>query len=204
MADNYALQAQRAKEHFLTYDQEEILRRVTLPFDRDYFYPTMLGFSYRLCRKTGNLQKNIDGIWQDANSHGEVMTLLDWLCDSKADRFLTGRLAPMQSFGRQFHQNLLEDRPHPLALWIDRHPQAFQALCKELGCRELSGGDFGFGFELFDGLSIGLCFWFGDEEFLTSLRFFWDENATSYLRYETMYFAVGMLTGLLSEKLMIQ
>ena len=38
-------------------------------------------------------------------------------------------------------------------------------------------------------------FWFADEDFPAQLQFFWDKNALQYLRYETMYYALGLLRG---------
>ena len=38
-----------------------------------------------------------------------------------------------------------------------------------------------------------------DEDFPAGLRFLWDENATMYLKYETMYFAVGLLRQRMNE-----
>ena len=46
-----------------------------------------------------------------------------------------------------------------------------------------------------------LQLWFGDEEFPPNLRILWDENALMYLRYETMYFAKGLLFAILKEKM---
>ena len=53
----------------------------------------------------------------------------------------------------------------------------------------------------FDGLPIVIQLWLGDEEFPPSLRFLWDENALMYLRYETMYYAKGLLLQRLKELL---
>lgn len=194
MKNNYLQQAQNAQTHFLTYDQEEILARTKVKWDETYFYPTMLGVTYRLHRKTGNLEKRQDEKWVDGNTHGEVMTLLDWLCDSKPNRHLSGQWAPMQSFGQAFHQNLLEEPKNPFADKIHAHPEQYRQACESLGGKAVPGGDIGFAIELFDGLSVRVLFWFGDEEFAPQLRFYWDKNALSYLRYETMYFAVGLLT----------
>lgn len=62
-------------------------------------------------------------------------------------------------------------------------------------------GDAAYGIELFDGLSIVVQLWLGDEEFPPNLRFLWDENALDYIRYETMYFAKGMLLERIREEM---
>ena len=89
--DNYAVQVAQAKSLFLTYDQQEIIARCGVSRDEGYFYLRFMGSDYRLDRKTGDLERQKDGSWTDGNSFAEVMTILDWLCDSKPDRYITGR-----------------------------------------------------------------------------------------------------------------
>ena len=191
--DNYAIQAQDAKNRFLTYDQEKIIEKFHLQADADYLYPVMLGSPYRLCRKTGNLEQKEGEVWVDANTFGQVMTLLDMLCDARENRYLAGCYKQLQQFGLMFHQNFAEDTKNPLALAFDEDEAALRRACHALGGKDFPGGDYGCMIELFDGLCIGLLFWHGDEEFAPRQRWFWDENALMWLRYETMYYAVGIL-----------
>ena len=79
--DNYALQVQQAKRRFLEYDQGALIRKCRLSRDEDYLYLTLFGMPYRLSRKNGDLERKEGGVWADANSHAEVMTVLDLLCD---------------------------------------------------------------------------------------------------------------------------
>ena len=197
--NNYLIQAQQAKARFLTYDQEKLIRKFHLRFDDQFLYLTMLYKSYRLSRHTGDLERLEGEVWQDANTFEELMTLLDLLCDSRDDRYLTNRWQNMQTFGLQFHQNLLEDREDPFASRIDRDPEFLSRAAKALDAEVISGGDIGYAFELFDGLKIGLLFWHGDDEFLPRVRYLWDENAKQYIRYETMYYAVNLLRQRIEE-----
>ena len=191
--DNYAIQAQDAKNRFLTYDQSKMIEKFHLAWDEDYLYPVMLGSQYRLCRKTGNLERKEGEAWVDGNSFGQVMTLLDMLCDAKEYRCLSGRYKQQQHFGLMFHQNFAEDTKNPLALAFDRDEAALRRACNAMGAKDFPGGDYGCMIELFDGLCIGLLFWHGDDEFAPRQRVFWDENALQWIRYETMYYAVGLL-----------
>jgi hypothetical protein len=99
----------------------------------------------------------------------------------------------MQAFGMQFHQNLLEEGRDSLAEAIDENPELLHSACAALRAEKIAGGDYGYAVELFDGLKIGILFWHGDEEFAPRLRFLWDANAKMYIRYETMFYAVGIL-----------
>ena len=191
--DNYLIQAGQAKARFLTYDQQTLIRKFSLASDSDYLYVNLLCQPYRISRSTGDLRKQESGLWQDGNSYEEVMTLLDLLCDSRDDRRLAGTFQSMQTFGMQFHQNLLEDTRDPFAETIDADPALLHRAAAAMGAAALPGADMGYAFELFDGLKIGLLFWHGDEEFAPRVRYLWDTNAKQYIRYETMYFAISLL-----------
>ena len=197
--DNYQIQAAQAKARFLTYDQERLIKKFRLEHDDIYFYVNFLCKQYRVSRKTGDMEFRDGDAWRDGNTYEEVMTLLDMLCDSRDDRWISGRWSNMQSFGLQFHQNLLEEPRDPAAVYFDRDPERLRRACRALGGETIPGGDIGFSVELFDGLRIGVLFWAGDEEFSPRLRYLWDENAKQYIRYETMYFAVNLLMRRLRE-----
>jgi hypothetical protein len=66
--------------------------------------------------------------------------------------------------------------------------------------QQLPGGDIGYAIELIDGLRVFVQLWHGDEEFPPRLRFLWDENTTRYIRYETTWYAVGLLIRRLRQK----
>ena len=199
--DNYAIQAAQAMERFLIYDQQELIRRMDLRFDETCFYIPMLRQTYRIHRKTGHMERFDGDTWISANSHGEVLTLLDLLCDSKKDRFVCGRWKNMSAFGLMFHQNLLEGKRDPWADRFEADPEGFRKACVSLGGIPFPTGDIAYAIELFDGLPVVIQLWLGDEEFPASLRFLWDENALMYIKYETMYFAKGLLLQRLTEEM---
>ena len=190
--NNYLLQAAQAKRYFLTYDQDALIRKLGLAYDEEYLYPVLFSRRYRLSRETGDLEREENGLWRDANTHEEVMTLLDFVCDSKEDRFVSGRWKNMADFGHAFHQSLLEERD-PNAELFQSRAEDFRRACEALGGRKLPMGDIAYAMEVFDGLPLLVQLWFGDEEFPASLRFLWDENALQYLKYETMYYARNLL-----------
>lgn len=199
--NNYLIQAQQAKARFLTYDQQKLIDKLKLHADESYLYVEMLCQLHRISRTTCDLQRQAEGQWLDANSYEEVMTLLDLLCDSREDRYLSCRWKNMTSFGLMFHQNLLEYAKDPWAERFQADPEGFRKACLALKGTPLGSGDIAYAIELFDGLKIGIQLWFGDEEFPANLRFLWDENANMYLRYETMYFAKALLLQRIRENM---
>lgn len=198
--DNYRTQANQAKARFLTYDLDALIRKCGLETDSQYIYVNFLCKLYRIDKTTGDFRWRDGDLWQDGNSHAEVLTLLDLICDSRPDRYIAGRWQSMESFGHMFHREHL-DAKDPMAGFIDGHPEAFRRACEALGAAPLEGGDMGYGVPLFEGLRIGLRFWHGDEEFDPRLRYVWDENAGMYLRYETMFYAVGLLNRRLRDEM---
>ena len=197
--DNYRLQAEQAQQFFLRYDQQQLIRKLNLRHDGDYLYAELLCQPYRIHRETGGLQRFHRGQWIPAESHSEVMTLLDLVCDSRPDRFVSGRWKQMTAFGLMFHQEMLEDGTDPLLRLYSADPAALHRACIALGGKPMPGGDLSYTFTVFDGLPLWLQIWEGDEEFPSRLRWLWDENATMYLKYETMYFAVGLLRQRMNE-----
>ena len=170
MTYNYEIQLANAQKFFLTYDQEKLIRKFRLQSDENYLYITMFSTPYRLNRRSGKLER-FAGDWQDANTFGEVMTLLDILCDSRDDRYLTGRWASTQQFGKHIHTGLLELERDKLADAFDANPGSLEKACKALGGHPIQGGDEAYAVEVMDGLEIGIFFWHADEEFPAQLRF---------------------------------
>lgn len=199
--NNYQIQVLQAKKRFLTYDQQELIDRCTLQFDDDFLYVTLLSEPYRIRRSTGDMERLRGGVWVDGNAFNEVMTILDWLCDSQSHRCTTGRWINVVTHGHYFHGSLQDDVNSPYARLFDENPTAFAAACRALKGESLPGADLGYAIELIDGLRIFVQLWHGDEEFPPSLRCLWDENTSRYLRYETTWFATGLLMERIKEKM---
>ena len=199
--NNYLIQAQQAKELFVTYDQSRLIAKLNLRFDEEYLYVPMLSELHRIHRKTGDISRETPSGWVDANSYEEVMTLLDLVCDSRENRFLTGKWKNTTDFGLMFHRNLNEGKADPWAEKFQSDPEGFRKACRCLGGKPFDLGDIAYAIELFDGLSVLVQLWFGDEEFPATLWFLWDENALMYIKYETMYFAKSLLLQKIKERM---
>lgn len=199
--DNYKIQVQQAKLRFLSYDQQELIQRCRVRFDENYLYTRLLSSEYRICRQTGDMERLEMGKWVDGNGFGEVLTILDWLCDSKPDRYITGHWINIVSHGHYFHRGLQEEKEDADATYFSQNPECFARACEALGGEKMSGGDLSYAIELLDGLKILVQLWHGDEEFPAKLCFLWDENTTRYIRYETSWYALGLLLQKIKKQL---
>ena len=192
--DNYQIQAQRARQRFLTYDQQQIIAKSPLTFDDDYLYLPVLDRTCMIRRQTGELFWQAGGVCTPSHDPSDAMTIFDYLCDSHRDRCLSGEFIAMANFGHQFHSGLLESgAPSALERQADQDLPGFCRACRALGGEPVTGGDAGFRLRFFPDLPVVLRFWASDEEFPAQLRFYWDKNTLFYLRYETMYYALGIL-----------
>lgn len=199
--DNYLIQARQAKDLFATYDQDKLIAKLKLSHDEDYLYPVMFSETYRIHRQTGDIDRKTENGWVDANTFGEVMVLLDLVCDSREDRFVTGKWKNMADFGLMFHRSLMEGKADPWAEKFEANPEGFRKACESFNGIPFPQGDIAYTLEVFDGLCLTLQLWFGDEDFPAGLKFLWDENATMYLKYETMHFAKGMLLEKIEKRM---
>lgn len=198
--DNYAITAARVRQLFASYDHRTLARKVGAKLDEEYFYVDFLGEPHRIHRVTGNISRFHEQAWVEADSFGEVLTLMDLICDSREDRHSSGNWKNMADFGHGFHQNLVEQRDR----WAERfqqQPQAFADACKLMGGEAYPRGDAAYVLPVFGDLRVLVQVWFGDEEFPAQLRWLWDENALQYLKYETMFYAVGVILKRLAERM---
>ena len=112
-----------------------------------------------------------------------------------------GKWKNMRDFGHGFHQNFLEQRD-PWAQRLQQEPDRFAKACQALGGEKFPLGDVAYSIPVFDDLRLLIQLWFGDDEFPAQLRWLWDENALMYLKYETMYYAVGVVQKRVTEEML--
>ncbi len=192
--DNYAIQAEDARLRFLTYDQTAM----PVEKDEDFLFLPFCGCDYRISRRDGHVFRKAGANWLSADSHGEVLTIFDYLCDVTPGRAPAGEFASIISLGGCIHGKLASEST-PLEHAIDADPARFKRVCLALGGTESTSGDICYDMKLFPDLPIRLRFWHGDEEFLPKLDVFWDKNSLLFLHYETLWFAGGVLRSRLSE-----
>lgn len=199
--NNYAIMADQTRKLFLTYDQRAIIANIPLRHDPDDFFLNVLGRTCRICRHTGHIFWQLPGgSWQPSTSPSDAITIFDYLCDARPGRRLSGSFRSLTGFGNQFHTGLVESsRPTALELYADAHPGALRDACAALSGVPSPWGDVGYLLPLFPDLPVQLRFWHSDEDFPPQLRFFWDDQSLSWLRYETMHYAQGLILDRLAD-----
>ena len=198
--DNYAIQAADARRLFLQRDQSAMLQNIPLSADEAFLTLPFFGVPYRIDRASGHIFRFNGVEWISADSHGETLTLFDYLCDAKPGRKAAESYTPVTNLSRILHSTLAEQSaPTALEQAIDRSPDAFRRFCLSLGGESHPGGDLCFRLNVFSDLPMLVQFWHSDEEFPPKLDFFWDKNTLDFLRYETIWFAAGVLRRRLAE-----
>lgn len=192
--NNYAITAENARKRFTTYDLDQILRKTPLTQDAQYLYLPVLDRICRIEKNTGKMAWQTPAGWDETTEFHTVLTIFDYLCDSKENRCCTGQMKAMSSFGHQFHTGLLEQSPpSELEQTIDQFPQRFRQACLRMGGTPFPQGDMAFTFRFFPDLPVTIQFWHSDEDFPPQLRCLWDAAATDFIRYETLFYALSML-----------
>lgn len=200
--NNYAIAAAQARRLFANYDHLSLARKLGAQMDAQYLYTQMLSCPYRIHLTTGEIAALAGQSWRAVEGFNESLTLLDLVCDSREDRCISGNWKNMSDFGHQFHQNLLESAD-PWASFLQDNPEKLDAACRALNAKEYPVKDKAYVIPLFEDLGVMLKLVYGDDEFPAAVHWFWDENALQYLKYETMYYAVGMIRDSLNEKMKV-
>lgn len=217
---NYDLMRDKAKELFLEYDQEKMIRKFCLRHDSSYLYLSFAGRPYRVCRSTGRTEWSGDGfVTAHEGNYNEAMTIYDVLCYSKEHCRPSGVFCKIENAkglssvvkpgDNRFHQ--------PYAEYFGGNPQGLAEACKALGGAPYGRGDVAYRLPLFSfidpqatanaslpspsaqELMVALELWEADEDFPASLALFWDENILDYMHFETTFFAAGHLLERLKE-----
>ena len=199
--DNYAKAALDARELFLRYDQEKMIRTFGLEADAAYLYIRFFDGRYRIERQTAAVERQApDGQYTGPCGFNEVMSIYDALCYPKGAPQLSGRWCTAASLPGTAHASLLErrmcERQESL---FDRRQAAFARACRAMGAQPVPMGDLGFRFEAFPFLPLVLRFYASDEEFPPQLSVLWDSHVLDFVHYETIYYIAGYLLGRLAE-----
>ncbi len=198
---NYEIMRDRMEVEFARYDQVKMIRKFSLRHDDSFLYLRFFGRDYRVDRRCGRVEwyseKEARYIHGDYN---ESMIIFDMLAWSKPDCKLGGH------FVTEMDLKGTAKSASPAAGVFARQAEPFagkaEALhraCMKLGGKPGTVGDVSSTLPLFDFFPVVLQFWDADEDFGATLKFMWDVNATDFMHFETVCYAVGHMVGRLKE-----
>lgn len=195
--DNYDAQVDIAKEIFLAYDQELLVRKFQLEADTQYLYLTYLNTPCRIERKTGSIEEYVESKWQECREYSRVMTIYDLLCYHKGEKMpeLSGQWCTVGTFIVAGITDT-ETFTKKTAELFDGHTNELKEACVKLGAEVLlpvANADLTCRFPVTSFFPVLLQFWEGDEEFPPKLLVLWDRNADKFLHFETTFYLQGDL-----------
>ena len=196
--NNYEIARDNAAKLFLEWDQERMIERCGLRADGEFLYIEFLGQPFRIRRATGEAENLALG---RAANFEEALSIYDYLCRPEPLPGMRGRWLSTNSLS-----NVAQSSPNPTgyhqkwAIEFQDHQGALARVLGDLGS-PFPQGDAACVYPIFPGFDAVFQFWEGDDEFPPSVRFLWDENTPQYLRYETMYYVMGCVLGLLRRRI---
>ncbi len=195
--DNYDLQVDMAKQVFLRYDQQRLIRKFCLKADERYIYLNYLNTPFRICRKSGGIEEYIGSQWKQCRAYSTVMTVYDLLCyhegtDAPA---LLGQWCTVGNFVVTGITNT-ETFTKKYAARFNGRLEDVKAACEKLGGvlqPRMAGADVTCKFQVTPFFPVLLQFWEGDEEFPPKLILLWDRNTDKITHFETTFYLQGDL-----------
>ena len=193
---NYDIALERTRPVFLAYDQEKMIQKFSLDYDRDYLYLRMLCRPYRISRESGLAEWSEDG-FQTIRTGGyhDTMTIYDVLGYSKDGCRLSGNFTTLSGLRYNSAFRSPDQFYQEYADYFDSRTQKLDQACARLEGIRLEGCDSGWQLPLFDFLPVQIQLWNADEEFPASLRILWDENILDFMHFETTFYAAGHMLG---------
>lgn len=200
---NYDLQVDLAREIFLQYDQEKLIRKFGLDCDERWIRLTYLNAPCRINRENGRVEEWSDGEWSECRSYNTVMTIYDLLCYSKGEAAptLRGEWCAIGSFTVMGGQDT-GGFTNAYAQFFLNRAEDLKRACVVMGGKlqkPVAGADVTCIFPVTDFFPVMLQFWDGDEEFGPKLSLRWDRNTIRFLHFETTFFLQGDLLGRLKR-----
>lgn len=192
---NYDTAKRNAAAHFLTFDTEKIIKRLSLASDKDYLYLDFVSRPCRVNRKTGLCEYSDGGAGFLEADFNASLTIYDILCHTEEPIRLSGEFAPMESLSTV--QNAASYAGEG-AFWdseafFDRRNRALAAALVALGGEVMGKGDVSCRIPVFGEISVLFSFWNSDEDFPASLKIYCDKKLTAFMHYETLWYLASYL-----------
>ena len=201
---NYETTKRRVQGEFLKYDQEKMIRKFALRFDENFLYINFIVHLYRINRHSGLIEWSEDDFETCVEGDfNEALTIYDLLCDSKEGCQASGDFINLQSLSalQSSSKKLGDGLFHGKDKVFDHKDVLLCRICEKLGGIKAGKGDVAYEIPLFDFLKCRIQFWNSDEDFDAQLQILMDKNILDFIRYETVWYAVGHLMRRLTEEL---
>lgn len=194
ITSNYDRQVDIAREIFLQYDQERLIRKFHLDADENWIQLTYLNAPCRISRTDGRVEEFRDG-WTECRDFNTVMTVYDLLCYSQGPQMpvLSGQWCTVGNFVVTGVTNT-DTFTGKYARLFDGKRTELEKGCVTLGgviLPRMAGADLTCRIPVTDFFPVLLQFWEGDEEFPPRLILLWDRNADQFLHFETTFYLQG-------------
>ena len=192
---NYDQMLALGQRLFLEWDQGEMIRRYRLEADERYLYLRFLGQRYRIHRSSAAVE-NLDQ--QRPAGFNASLSIFDYLCRDNVLPGMSGQWRAVNALKHTGQSNPSASNFHQRhAVRMQDHIPALREALHRLALAPFPQGDAACVFDVFPGFYAVFQFWEGDEEFPPSVHFLWDDNALSYLRFETLFYVMGEFLELL-------
>lgn len=198
---NHEITKNNTKRLFLTYDQKKMIKKWELKHDENYLYINFVGNPYRINRHTGDVDlTDREGNFITEAGFSETLTIFDLLCYSKDDCFPAGKYCSVYSLkGIAFTAGPGKGMFDKYGQIINNNRQILTILADEIGAEETDGADISYKFNVFDFMPAIMRFWESDDEFPAELKFYWDENILMYMHFETVFYVMSHIYGLIDR-----
>lgn len=202
---NYDIQADISKHIFLKYDQTLFIQKYCLCSDEAWIYLEYMGVPCRINRKDGHIEESINDVWRECRSYNTVMTIYDLLCyhKGKTAPALFHRWCTLGSFVVTGVQETSAFTKRYAALFQYK-VDALKAACTSIGGvlqTPIAGADITCRISVTPYFPVLFQFWDADEEFPPKVLLLWDQNADSFLHFETMFYLQGDLLERLKRQM---
>ena len=197
MESNYEKTKQRVQREFAGRDLSGAAARFGMEERGGVYSFVFLGSACRIDSRTGLVEcaDVCTGQFREAD-FDEAMTVYDLLGDSDPDAAPSGIFASMESLPRQLSAEFRSDAGsfyQKDSKAFDGKTERLRAALAQLRGMFLDEDDVSAVLDAFCGLRVKFRFWNSDEEFGPQIRFYWDSNVLSYMRYETVWYANAAL-----------
>lgn len=214
---NYDIFKMDALKRFLTYDQKQLIHRLNLDADDNFIYVQFGGRLYRIGRHAALMEwqplsanMSVTGSpdlpWHEADSNA-VLTICDLLCHTEDPFVLSGTFTTLEGLnrvkagsGKTLGDSFFARTENEL----DGHVKELAAACEALGGVPMGKGDVAYRIPLFGPLALQISFYESDDEFPAKLTFFLDQDICKFLFFETLWYMIGLMMGILKEEMEAQ